>query len=237
MAPTPWTMRRSEAATLRRAATAGLGALLLVLAAPARSGPAQATAPGGTVLGAGLGGPGQMGSQSMDQHFIVMMIPHHDGAIAMADLALTRARRPEIRALARSIRDSQTKENGQMRAWYRQWFGADVPAWAGSYGRGVYAGWGGWMGGRGGRMGGPGRGMGMMGAGTDVEWLKSAPDFDRAFIEQMIPHHRMGVMMASMAQSGSQHPQLQAMQQAMVQAQSREIEQMSQWYRRWYGTT
>jgi uncharacterized protein (DUF305 family) len=79
--------------------------------------------------------------------------------------------------------------------------------------------------------------MGMMGAGTDVEWLKQAPDFDRAFIEQMIPHHRMGVMMASMAQSGSRHPQLQEMQQAMVQAQSREIEQMAQWYRRWYGPT
>jgi spore coat protein CotF len=61
-------------------------------------------------------------------------------------------------------------------------------------------------------------------------------DFDLAFIEQMI-HHQMGVMMASMAQTNSQHPQLRAMQQAMVKAQSREIEQMSQWYRNWYGTT
>jgi uncharacterized protein (DUF305 family) len=185
----------------------------------------------------GLSGPGRMGTQSMDQHFIVMMIPHHDGAIAMADLALTRATRPEIKALARSIKASQTQENTQMRAWYRQWFGGDVPSWGGSYGRGVYSGWGGWMGGRGGMMGGPGRGMGMMGGGTDVEWLKNAPDFDRAFIEQMIPHHRMGVMMASMAQASSQHPQLRAMQQAMVTAQSREIEQMSQWYRSWYGTS
>jgi uncharacterized protein (DUF305 family) len=47
----------------------------------------------------------------------------------------------------------------------------------------------------------------------------------------------MGVMMASMAQASSQHPQLRAMQQAMVTAQSREIEQMSQWYRSWYGTS
>ena len=29
-----------------------------------------------------------------DQHFIVMMIPHHEGAIAMADLALKRAQPP-----------------------------------------------------------------------------------------------------------------------------------------------
>jgi uncharacterized protein (DUF305 family) len=45
----------------------------------------------------------------------------------------------------------------------------------------------------------------------------------------------MGVMMASMAQTNSQHPQLRAMQQAMVKAQSQEIEQMAQWYRQWFG--
>jgi uncharacterized protein (DUF305 family) len=176
-----------------------------------------------------------MGTQSMDQHFIAMMIPHHEGAIAMADLALSLAKRPEIKSLARSIKDSQTWENNQMRAWCRQWYGGAVPAWGGSYGRGVYSGWGGWMGGSGGMMMGRGGGMGMM--GTDVEWLKNAPDFDRAFIEQMIPHHRMGVMMASMAQTNSQHPELRELQQAMVKAQSREIEQMAQWYRQWYGAS
>jgi uncharacterized protein (DUF305 family) len=159
-------------------------------------------------------GAGHMGTQTMDQHFIVMMIPHHDGAIAMADLALTRARKPEIKALARSIKASQNQENAQMRTWYRQWFGGDVPSWT-----------------TGGAMG-----MGGMGMGTSLAALKNAADFDRAFIEQMIPHHRMGVMMASMAQTNSQHQQLRAMQQAMVKAQSREIEQMSQWYRSWYST-
>jgi uncharacterized protein (DUF305 family) len=108
-----------------------------------------------------------MGTQTMDQHFIVMMIPHHDGAIAMADLALTRAQRPEIKALARNIKASQTEENAQMRTWYRQWFGGDVPNWttAGDMG-----------------MGGMGIGGGM-GMGTSLAALKNAADFDRAFIE------------------------------------------------------
>jgi uncharacterized protein (DUF305 family) len=34
----------------------------------------------------------------------------------------------------------------------------------------------------------------------------------RALLEQRIPHHQRGVMMASMAQTNRQHPQLRAMQ-------------------------
>ncbi len=216
----------------RLATTTGLGVLVLSLAAPALSQPPASAVPPVGGMGSGMMGGGLMGSQSMDQHFIVMMIPHHDGAIAMADLALTRAKRPEIKELARNIKASQTSENAQMRTWYRQWYGGDVPAMTRGGAMGI--------GGMGGGMG-PGMGMsccsGMEMMGTSLAALKNAADFDRAFIEQMIPHHRMGVMMASIAQNSSQHPQLKAMQQAMVKEQSREIEQMTQWYRNWYGTT
>ena len=47
------------------------------------------------------------------------MVPHHQGAIAMAELALRKARRPEIRALAQRIISSQSQEIGQMRQWYQ----------------------------------------------------------------------------------------------------------------------
>jgi uncharacterized protein (DUF305 family) len=143
----------------------------------------------------------QAGSRSVDQHFIVMMIPHHDGAISMAELALVRSKRPEIIALAEQIKTSQTAENTQMRSWYRQWYGTEVPAWTAA-GMGM------------------GMGQGMPGMATSLDALTHAPDFDRAFIEQMIPHHRMGVMMA-----------------AMVKAQREEIDQMEQWYRQWYGVS
>ena len=169
-------------------------------------------------------GPGAMGLGAMDQRFIVMMIPHHDGAIAMAELALVRSRRPEIRRLAEQIKASQTAENAKMRLWYRQWFAADVPAWPGTN--------------RGPGMGmGSGMGMvaGMPGMATSLDALKTAVDVDRAFIEQMIPHHRMGVMMASHAQWNSQHRELRDLQAEMVRAQSQEIAQMEQWYRLWFG--
>ncbi len=55
-----------------------------------------------------------------DARFIVMMIPHHEGAIAMAELALRRARRREIKALAQRIKASQGAEIVQMSQWYQK---------------------------------------------------------------------------------------------------------------------
>jgi len=170
-----------------------------------------------------------MAQRPADAHFIVMMIPHHEGAIAMADLALQRSRRAEIRALSERIRVSQSRENEQMRRWYRQWFGSGVPTWPGPEG-GPAMGMGMGMG------GGMAMGWGMPGFSTSLEALRSASDFDRTFLEQMIAHHRMGVMMASHAAWTSEHPQLRELEAAMVRVQSQEIEQMAQWYRQWFGS-
>jgi uncharacterized protein (DUF305 family) len=158
-----------------------------------------------------------------DQHFIVMMVPHHEGAIEMAGLAVTRAKRPEIRELARRIKASQEKENDQMRRWYRQWYGRDLTVWS----PGDSWGW---------------RPRGMMGgrpwlgrpSGTNIEALMNAVDFDREFIEQMIPHHQMGVMMATMELNHTERPEMRKLAEAMIRVQSDEIKTMQQWYRSWY---
>ena len=44
---------------------------------------------------------------------------------------------------------------------------------------------------------------GMMGNETDVIRLQEADDFDRVFIEDMIQHHQMAVMMASMLKNST----------------------------------
>ena len=168
-------------------------------------------------------GRGMHGMAPADQRFIVMMLPHHDGAIAMAELARTRARRAEIKALAQQIETSQRAENAQMRRWWQQWYGGEVPIPAGAA-QGAMPGMG-WMAGS------------RSGMASSLEELRRARDFDRAFIEQMIPHHRMGVMMASHGQWNTRHAELRALQAAMVSAQSREIRQMERWYRQWYGAS
>ena len=65
-------------------------------------------------------GPGSALSGMMgdiDRHFIEQMIPHHEDAVAMAELALTRAEHPELRGLAETIIRDQTREIDQMETW------------------------------------------------------------------------------------------------------------------------
>ena len=54
---------------------------------------------------------------SDDIMFLQMMIPHHQQAIEMSDLALTKSSDSELLALAKDIRDGQGAEIVKMKAW------------------------------------------------------------------------------------------------------------------------
>lgn len=59
-----------------------------------------------------------------EQRFIAAMIAHHEGAVAMAEKALSQAEHEELRDAAQAIIDSQTAEIAQMEAWEAEWFGS-----------------------------------------------------------------------------------------------------------------
>lgn len=174
---------------------------------------------GGGMMGGGMGR--MMGD--VDRHFIEMMIPHHQDAIAMAELALQRSQHPQIKTLAADIKRVQQAEIDQMQTWYRQWYGTEVPR-SNSGGNMM-----------GGGMMGMGTGMGM-GMNMDLDALANAADFDKTFIEMMIPHHRMALMMSNMVLVGGEKAELRTLAGAIISGQSAEIEQMQTWYRTWYGT-
>ena len=165
----------------------------------------------------GLSGNTQIAS-NIDRHFIEQMIPHHEGAVAMAQLALEKSKRTEIKTLAAAIIEGQTKEIQDMTLWYKDWFGKDVPKIST-----------GMMGG--GMMFSSGMHMGGL---EDVTTLKNAADFDKAFLEAMIPHHQLALMMVRMLEAGSNRPEMLQLAKNITTSQSKEIQQMQDWYVNWY---
>lgn len=58
-----------------------------------------------------------------DKAFLGEMIVHHQGAVQMAQLALTNANHKEIKDLANAIINAQNKEIETMLGWSKAWYG------------------------------------------------------------------------------------------------------------------
>lgn len=52
-----------------------------------------------------------------DRDFVAGMIPHHQGAVDMAEVELKYGKDPQLKKLARSIISSQTREIAFMKQW------------------------------------------------------------------------------------------------------------------------
>lgn len=64
---------------------------------------------------------------------------------------------------------------------------------------------------------------------------KTGDAFDEAFLAEMIAHHEGAVEMAEAALANAKHQELKDMAQAIISAQTVEIDQMKAWQRSWYG--
>jgi uncharacterized protein (DUF305 family) len=165
-----------------------------------------------------------------DKHFIEKMIPHHKDAIDMAKLALEKSEKSEIKKLSQDIITSQTAKIENMKMWYKEWFGMDVPVKPTQ------------MDSKGKRMDMMGQGMMMIDMGMSHEMmggtiddLTKAPDFDKKFLGMMVLHHKMAVMMSGMILD-SKKSEMRTLAKDIIAAQSQEIEMMIKWYQSWYGS-
>jgi uncharacterized protein (DUF305 family) len=146
-----------------------------------------------------------------DRRFIDAMVPHHQGAIAMAEVALKNAKHEEIIQLSRNIISSQQAEIEELKSIKQEEFGtSNVPMEMNQE-----------------QM----RSMGMM---MDPQQLANKEPFDKAFIDAMIPHHQSAIYMAQVASEKSKIPEIEELAQDIVSAQKREIEQMRHWREQWY---
>ncbi len=57
-----------------------------------------------------------------DLRFLNAMIPHHEGAVVMAQDTLNKSKRPEVKKLAQEIITSQQTEIKQMQQWKQTWY-------------------------------------------------------------------------------------------------------------------
>jgi uncharacterized protein (DUF305 family) len=144
-----------------------------------------------------------------DAAFVDSMVPHHEGAVEMAQVALENAEHEEIRTLAQDIVSAQRAEI-ELFGEIREELGGE-PAMEMSQ-----------------------EDMeGMMG-NMDAGELANQRPFDRAFIDAMIPHHQSAIEMANVALEESEDPEIREIALGIVDAQKREIEQMTSWRDEWY---
>jgi uncharacterized protein (DUF305 family) len=146
-----------------------------------------------------------------DRRFIDAMVPHHQGAIAMAEVALKNAEHEEIIQLSRNIISSQQAEIEELKSIKHEEFGtSNVPMEMNQ-----------------GQM----RSMGMM---MDPQQLANKEPFDKAFIDSMILHHQSAIYMAQVASEKSKILEIKELAENIVSAQKQEIEQMRHWREQWY---
>lgn len=153
--------------------------------------------------------PEQMGTgRDADVMFTQQMIPHHQQAVTMADLALDPAHEasPAVQDLATRIKTAQTAEIADMNTWLAAW-GADPVS--------------------GHMMDHDAMGMMSADAMTALEQAKG-PTFDRLWLEGMIQHHEGALMMASHIADRGDDPQVQRLSETIDRTQTAEIAEMKQ---------
>jgi uncharacterized protein (DUF305 family) len=159
--------------------------------------------------------------ENFDLRFIDGMTPHHEGAVTMAQEALQKSQRPEIKQLAQAIIDAQQKEITQMKEWRTAWYpsaSATPMMYSSEMGHMM-------------PMSEEMKSNMMM--NTD---LGAADDqFDLRFINAMLPHHEGAVTMAKEAFQKSDRPEIKELAQNIITSQQQEIAQMQQWKKAWYG--
>ncbi|WP_243710499.1 DUF305 domain-containing protein [Micromonospora sp. KC213] len=146
-----------------------------------------------------------------DVLFAQMMIPHHEQAVQMSELAATRAQDAEVKRLAAQIKAAQAPEIATMTAWLTAW-GRPVPSGSPAHGHGSEA----------------EHDMPGMMSDEDMAELAAASgaEFDRRFVTMMIEHHEGAITMAEDEIAKGKNPEVKALAQQIRTTQRAEIDTM-----------
>jgi uncharacterized protein (DUF305 family) len=162
------------------------------------------SAPSATTASPGPQTPVAGAHNQADVDFAVGMVPHHEQALVMADMALAHGRTEDFLALAKAIKAAQKPEIDLMSAWLVSW-GTDVPD-AGAHGA---------------------HGMGMM-SQQDLDDLGQmrGSGFEGMWLRMMIDHHEGAIEMSRTELTEGSSPEAKKLAASIIKSQSAEITQM-----------
>ena len=138
----------------------------------------------------------------VDRAYVEAMIPHHVGAIEMAQLALSRTQEPFLKTLAQSIVTSQNAEIARMRAMAARLRAAGIKPIS------------------------LGLTTAQMGMDHDISHLVAADRFDVAFVDMMVPHHQGAITMSRVVSRRGVGAAVKRLAEQITESQAREIRQM-----------
>ncbi|MDQ3720445.1 MAG: DUF305 domain-containing protein [Actinomycetota bacterium] len=167
---------------------------------------------GDKAAGGGKGTPAEMA-------FLTGMVHHHGTAIEMAEIAKQRGQDQFVKGLGENIVTTQKGELTTMRSIHQRLFNSALKPDPGAHdGLGLSA-----------------EEAGMTHTPKTNEMLQTAKPFDRAFVDEMVPHHRGAVRMAEKVLEDSKDAELRKLAETIISTQKREIEEMSSFRKRKFG--
>jgi uncharacterized protein (DUF305 family) len=149
---------------------------------------------------------------AQDVSFAQGMIPHHQQAVEMAELADGRAASSQVKDLAARVEKAQGPEITTMTGWLKSWDEKVPESMPGMDHSGMDG------------M----EGMAGMMDSADMDKLKKASgkDFDSMFLTMMVEHHEGAVEMATTEKAKGEYKAATAMAGDIVTAQNAEISEM-----------
>ncbi|SDG07559.1 Uncharacterized conserved protein, DUF305 family [Blastococcus aurantiacus] len=200
-------MTRTTARLPHLAAALVAGSLVLAACGEDTSDAAGSTSASSSQPSANASESADVEHNDADIAFASGMVPHHEGAIEMAQLAPGRALDPLVLELASRIEAAQGPEIGILNGWLAEW---DAEADMGGMNHG-------------------GMESDDMG-GMDITALMNATgaEFDRLFLQQMITHHRGAVEMAETELDQGRNSDALALAETIRDTQVGEIAEMEE---------
>jgi uncharacterized protein (DUF305 family) len=178
-------------------------------------------------VAAALSPAAALAANATDKAFVREMVPHHQMAVEMADMAKMDGDHKQIRSLAGRIITAQKAEITTMKKVAKR-LGVHPAAMpdSGEMSDQMMA-----------DLGTLGVSMDDSGMMMDMHDLHGAKPFDRMFIDMMIPHHQGAIRMARAELAKGTDSALRKIARGIVADQAKEIHQMNAWRKAWYGKT